>query len=39
MKIMYCRAVKNFIEKKRIGKIDDYNSHNKGFHEAIQGSE
>lgn len=30
MKIMYCRAVRNFIEKERIKKIDEYNQSNQG---------
>lgn len=26
MKLMYCRAIRNFIEKKRLQRIDEYNS-------------
>lgn len=31
MKIMYCRVVRRFIEKKRIERIDEYNSQNRGL--------
>lgn len=30
MKIVYCRAVRKFIENKRIQKIDEYNQNNQG---------
>ena len=36
MKLMYCRVVRNFIEKKRVEKIDEYNSQNKGIHYSLQ---
>jgi hypothetical protein len=31
MKIMYCRVIRRFIEKKRIERIDEYNSQNRGL--------
>ena len=34
MKIMYCRAVRRFIERKRIQKIDEYNKENRGVFEG-----
>lgn len=33
MKTMYCRAVRTFIEKKRLEKIDEYNEKNRGMYD------
>lgn len=36
MKLMYCRVVRNFIEKKRIQKIDEYNNQNRALNSLFQ---
>ena len=30
MKLMYCRAMRSFIEKKRVERIDKFNEENQG---------
>lgn len=31
MKLMYCRVMRNFIEKKRMERIDEFNAQNPGL--------